>query len=219
MGLIEGKLKEHGLLGRAKLQVVKPREVVKLGCMSVEFIRVNHSIPDAMALAITTPAGVIVQTGDFKVDYTPIQGEMIDLARFSELGNQGVLCLLSDSTNAERPGYTESERNVGRTFETLFSQAGDRRIIIATFSSNIHRIQQIVNMAVKTGRKVAVSGRSMVNVVAKAIELGYLNVPKDVMIDVDNIGRYQSSRLVIVTTGSQGEPMSALSRMASGEHR
>ena len=219
LGLIEGKLKEHGLLGRAKLQVVKPREVVKLGCMSVEFIRVNHSIPDAMALAITTPAGVIVQTGDFKVDYTPIQGEMIDLARFSELGNQGVLCLLSDSTNAERPGYTESERNVGRTFETLFSQAGDRRIIIATFSSNIHRIQQIVNMAVKTGRKVAVSGRSMVNVVAKAIELGYLNVPKDVMIDVDNIGRYQSSRLVIVTTGSQGEPMSALSRMASGEHR
>ncbi|MDD6032622.1 MAG: RNase J family beta-CASP ribonuclease [Oscillospiraceae bacterium] len=219
LGLIEGKLKEHGLLGKANLNVVKPGDVVRLGCFSAEFIRVNHSIPDAMAIAITTPAGVIVQTGDFKVDYTPIQGEMIDLARFSELGQQGVLCLLSDSTNAERPGYTESERNVGRAFEALFTQAGDRRIIIASFSSNIHRIQQIVDLAARTGRKVAVSGRSMINVVAKAIELGYLTVPKDVLIDVDNIGRYNSSKLVIVTTGSQGEPMSALSRMASGEHR
>lgn len=219
LGLIEGKLKEHGLLGRANLNVVKPRDTVKLGCMTAEFIRVNHSIPDAMAIALTTPAGVIVQTGDFKVDYTPIQGEMIDLARFSELGSQGVLCLLSDSTNAERPGYTESERTVGRSFEALFTQAGDRRIIIASFSSNIHRIQQIVDLAARTGRKVAVSGRSMVNVVAKAIELGYLTVPRDVLIDVDNIGRYNSSKLVIITTGSQGEPMSALSRMASGEHR
>ena len=219
LGLIEGKLKEHGLLGQAILNTIKPGDTVKLGCFSAEFIRVNHSIPDAVAIALTTPAGLIVQTGDFKIDYTPIQGEMIDLARFAELGKQGVLCLLSDSTNAERPGYTESERNVGRTFETLFTQAGDRRIIIATFSSNIHRIQQIVDMAVRTGRKVAVSGRSMVNVVAKAIELGYLDVPKDVLIDVDNIGRYNANRLVIITTGSQGEPMSALSRMASGEHR
>ncbi|MBR6790327.1 MAG: ribonuclease J [Oscillospiraceae bacterium] len=219
LGLIEGKLKEHGLLGQTTLNTIKPGDTVKLGCFSAEFIRVNHSIPDAVAIALTTPAGLIVQTGDFKIDYTPIQGEMIDLARFAELGRQGVLCLLSDSTNAERPGYTESERNVGRTFETLFTQAGDRRIIIATFSSNIHRIQQIVDMAVRTGRKVAVSGRSMVNVVSKAIELGYLDVPKDVLIDVDNIGRYNSERLVIITTGSQGEPMSALSRMASGEHR
>ncbi len=219
LGLIEGKLKEHGLLGRANMNVIAPHSVVKLGCMSAEFIRVNHSIPDATAIALTTPAGVIIQTGDFKVDYTPIQGEIIDLARFSELGSEGVLCLLSDSTNAERPGYTESERNVGRAFEALFTQAGDRRIIIASFSSNIHRIQQIVDLAARTGRKVAVSGRSMVNVVAKAIELGYLTVPRDVLIDVDNIGRYNSSRLVIITTGSQGEPMSALSRMASGEHR
>ena len=219
IGLIEGKLKEHGLLGKANLNVIKPRDVVKLGCMSVEFIHVNHSIPDAMAVAITTPAGVIVQTGDFKVDYTPIEGEPIDIARFAELGSKGVLCLLADSTNAERPGFSESERNVGHTFETLFAQAGDRRIIIATFSSNIHRIQQIVNMAARTGRKVAVSGRSMVNVVAKAIELGYLTVPTDIMIDIENIGRYPSNRIVICTTGSQGEPLSALSRMASGEHR
>lgn len=219
IGLIEGKLKEHGLLSRAKLNVVKPRDVVKLGCMSVEFIHVNHSIPDAMAMAITTPAGVIVQTGDFKVDYTPIEGDPIDIARLAELGSKGVLCLLADSTNAERAGFSESERQVGFAFESLFAQAGDRRIIIATFSSNIHRIQQIINMAARTGRKVAVSGRSMVNVVAKAMELGYLTVPKDIMIDVDNIGRYPSNRLVICTTGSQGEPLSALSRMAAGEHR
>lgn len=219
IGLIEGKLKEHGLLGRAKLNVVKPGDTVRLGCFSVEFIHVNHSIPDAMAVAITTPVGVIIQTGDFKVDYTPIDDTPIDIARFAEYGKQGVLCLLSDSTNAERPGFSESEQKVGATFENLFQKAGDRRIIIATFSSNIHRIQQIVNMAVRTGRKVAVSGRSMVNVVAKAIELGYLNVPKDVLVDIDNIGRCPSNRLVICTTGSQGEPLSALSRMAAGEHR
>ncbi len=219
IGLIEGKLKEHGLLGKAKLNVVKPRDTIKLGCFSVEFIHVNHSIPDAMAVAITTPVGVIIQTGDFKVDYTPIDDTPIDIARFAEYGSQGVLCLLADSTNAERPGFSESEQKVGATFENLFQKAGDRRIIIATFSSNIHRIQQIVNMAVQTGRKVAVSGRSMVNVVTKAIELGYLNVPKDVLVDIDNIGRYPSNRLVICTTGSQGEPLSALSRMAAGEHR
>lgn len=219
IGLIEGKLKEHGLLSKAKLNVVKSRDVIKLGCMSVEFIHVNHSIPDAMAVAITTPAGVIIQTGDFKVDYTPIEGGPIDIARFAELGQQGVLCLLADSTNAERAGFSESERQVGFAFENLFAQAGERRIIIATFSSNIHRIQQIINMADRTGRKVAVSGRSMVNVVTKAIELGYLNAPKDILIDIDNIGRYPSNRLVICTTGSQGEPLSALSRMAAGEHR
>ena len=172
-----------------------------------------------MAFAITTPVGVVVHTGDFKVDYTPIEGKMIDLARFAELGKQGVLCMLGESTNAERPGYTDSERNVGRTLRGLFQQAGDRRIIIATFSSNIHRIQQIINLAAENGRKVAVSGRSMVNVVSTAIELGYLSVPRDILIDADNIGRYSSDRLVIITTGSQGEPMSALSRMASGEHR
>lgn len=219
VGLIEGKLKEHGLLGRAKLNVIKPGDSVKLGCFSVEFIHVNHSIPDAMAVAITTPVGVIIQTGDFKVDYTPIDDTPIDIARFAEYGSKGVLCLLADSTNSERPGFSESEQKVGAAFENLFQKAGDRRIIIATFSSNIHRIQQIVNMAVQTGRKVAVSGRSMVNVVTKAIELGYLNIPKGVLIDIDNIGRYPSNRLVICTTGSQGEPLSALSRMAAGEHR
>ncbi len=219
VGLIEGKLKEHGLLGRAKLNVIKPGDSVKLGCFSVEFIHVNHSIPDAMAVAITTPVGVIIQTGDFKVDYTPIDDTPIDIARFAEYGSKGVLCLLADSTNSERPGFSESEQKVGTAFENLFQKAGDRRIIIATFSSNIHRIQQIVNMAVQTGRKVAVSGRSMVNVVTKAIELGYLNIPKGVLIDIDNIGRYPSNRLVICTTGSQGEPLSALSRMAAGEHR
>ena len=219
LGLIDGKLKEHGLSGKAKLIRFMPGDVIKLGAFSVEAIHVNHSIPDAMAFAITTPAGVVVHTGDFKVDYTPIEGKMIDLARFAELGKQGVLCLLSESTNAERPGYTDSERNVGRTLSALFQQAGDRRIIIATFSSNIHRIQQIVNLAPGHDRKVAVSGRSMVNVVTTAIELGYLNVPKDILIDADRIGHYTADRLVIITTGSQGEPMSALSRMAAGEHR
>ena len=198
---------------------MKPRETIQLGCFSIEFIHVNHSIPDAMAVAITTPVGVVIQTGDFKVDYTPIDDTPIDIARFAEYGSKGVLCLLADSTNAERPGFSESEQKVGAAFENLFQKAGDRRIIIATFSSNIHRIQQIVNMAVRTGRKVAVSGRSMVNVVTKAIELGYLNVPNGVLVDIDNIGRYPANRLVICTTGSQGEPLSALSRMAAGEHR
>ena len=219
LGLIDGKLKEHGLAGKAKLMQFMPGDVIKLGAFTVEAIHVNHSIPDSMAFAITTPVGVVVHTGDFKVDYTPIEGKMIDLARFAELGKQGVLCMLGESTNAERPGYTDSERNVGRTLRGLFQQAGDRRIIIATFSSNIHRIQQIINLAAENGRKVAVSGRSMVNVVSTAIELGYLSVPRDILIDADNIGRYSSDRLVIITTGSQGEPMSALSRMASGEHR
>ncbi|MBQ3567491.1 MAG: ribonuclease J [Anaerotignum sp.] len=219
LGLIEGKLKEHGLLGQAILNTIKPGDTVKLGCFSAEFIRVNHSIPDAVAIALTTPAGLIVQTGDFKIDYTPIQGEMIDLARFAELGKQGVLCLLSDSTNAERPGYTESERNVGRTFETLFTQAGDRRIIIATFSSNIHRIQQVIDAAYANGRKVAIIGRSMVNAVKTASELDYLYVPPRTLIDINEAKNYADHQLVIITTGSQGETMSALSRIASGEHK
>lgn len=219
LGLVEGKLKEHGLLGKVSLNVVSPRQTVKMGCMAVEFIHVNHSIPDAVAMAIHTPAGVIIQTGDFKVDYSPIESEVIDLGRFAELGNRGVLCLLSDSTNAERPGSTMSESKVGNSFDTLFKAAGSRRIIIATFASNVHRVQQIVDNAVRYGRKIAVSGRSMVNVVGKAIELGYLNVPDGVLIDIDTIGRYPSDQVIIITTGSQGEPMAALSRMASGDHR
>ncbi len=219
VGLIEGKLKEHNLLGKRTLNVIKPRQTVKLGCMSVEFIRVNHSIPDAVAFAIHTPAGVIIQTGDFKIDYTPIEGDIIDLARFGELGSKGVLALLSDSTNAERPGSALSEKKVGESFEMLFAKAGQRRMIIASFASNIHRIQQMIDMAVRCGRKVAVSGRSMINVTAKAMELGYLTVPEGVLIDIEMIKRYPDDKLVIVTTGSQGEPMAALSRMAAGDHR
>lgn len=217
--LIEGKLKEHGLLGRAKLNVVEAGDTVKLGCMSVEFIHVNHSIPDACGMAITTPAGVIVYTGDFKVDYTPIDGGMINLSRFGELGSKGVLAMLSDSTNAERPGTTASERTVGASFDTLFKKSGNRRVIIATFASNVHRVQQVVDAAVKYGRKVAVSGRSMVNVVTKASEIGYLKIPEGVLIDIELINRYPDNQVVIITTGSQGEPMSALTRMALGDHR
>lgn len=219
IGLIEGKLKEHGLLGKVKLHVVQPKDTIKMGCMAVELIRVNHSIPDAVALAIHTPAGIIIQTGDFKIDYTPIEGGIIDLARFGELGNRGVLALLSDSTNAERPGYTMSERKVGESFEQLFKSAGNRRMIIASFASNIHRVQQMINCAHRYGRKVAVSGRSMVNLVNIGIELGYLDVPDGVMVDIDMINRYPQEKMVLITTGSQGEPMSALSRMAMGDHR
>lgn len=219
IGLVEGKLKEHGLLGKVKLNVVKPRDTVKFGCMSVEFIHVNHSIPDALALAIHTPAGVIIMTGDFKIDATPIEGGMIDLARFGELGSRGVLALLMDSTNATKPGMTMSERTVGAGFANLFQRAQDKRIIIASFASNIHRIQQIVDYAVKYKRKVAVSGRSMVNVVSIATELGYLKVPDGLLVEIDAIGRYRPDQLVIITTGSQGEPMSALSRMSMGDHR
>jgi len=219
LGLVEGKLKEHGLLSQASLNVVEPRQNVRMGCMSVEFIRVNHSIPDSCALAIHTPAGVIVHTGDFKVDYTPIEGGIIDLARFGELGNRGVLALMSESTNVERPGYTKSERSVGESFKGLFARAEGKRIIIATFSSNIHRIQQIIDEAVKHGRHVAVSGRSMTNVISKAVELNYIKVPDGTMIDIEDVNRYDPSELVIATTGSQGEPLSALSRMSSGDHR
>lgn len=219
IGLIKGKLKEHGLLNKAKLFTVSPRQQIKMGCMTVEFIHVNHSIPDAMAVAVFTPAGTVIQTGDFKIDYTPIEGGITDLGRFAELGDAGVLCLLSDSTNAERPGSTPTERKVGKSFESLFANAEGRRIIIASFSSNIHRIQQIITIAEKIGRRVAVSGRSMENVVAVAMELGYLTVPEGLLIDIDNIGRIPREDLIIITTGSQGEPMSALSRMASGDHR
>lgn len=219
LGLIEGKLKEHGLTGHVSLNLVTPRQTVKFGCMAVEFIRVNHSIPDACALAIHTPAGVVVHTGDFKVDYTPIEGGIIDLARFGELGSRGVLALLCESTNVEKTGYTPSERTVGSSFEKLFDQAEGRRIIIATFSSNIHRVQQIVDSAERHGRKVAVFGRSMVNVITKAVELGYLRVPPATLIDVELMGKYPPEQIVLITTGSQGEPMSALTRMAMNDHR
>ena len=219
IGLIEGKLKEHDILGSVKLNVVTPRQTVKMGCMAVEFIRVNHSIPDAVALAIHTPAGIIVHTGDFKVDFTPIEGGIIDLARFGELGSRGVLALMSDSTNAERKGHTATERIVGHSFAKLFETAEGKRIIIATFSSNIHRIQQIVDCAVKHDRKIAVFGRSMLNVISTAIELGYLKVPEGIIIDLDAMNRFPNEKIVLITTGSQGEPMSALSRMAMNEHR
>lgn len=219
LGLVEGKLREHGLFGGAKLNVIKPGDTVRLGLFSVEFIHVNHSIPDAVAMAITTPAGTVVQTGDFKIDTTPIDGEVIDIARFSELGKKGVLALLSDSTNAERPGFTSSERLVGESFSTLFKKADKNRIIVATFSSNIHRIQQIVDEAVRCGRKVAVSGRSMLNVVSVASEMGYLKVPDGVLIEIESIKKYLPEQLVIITTGSQGEPLSALHRMAYNAHR
>lgn len=219
LGLVEGKLREHGLSSSAKFVEVRPGSIIELGCFKVEFIHVNHSIPDAVALAITTPAGVVVQTGDFKVDTTPIDGDMIDLARFAELGKKGVLALLSDSTNAERAGFSASERIVGDSFYNLFKNAEGRRIIVATFSSNIHRLQQIIDEAVRCGRKVVVSGRSMLNTVTIAEELGYLKVPKGVLISIDSMNRYLPEQLVIITTGSQGEPMSALHRMAFSDHR
>lgn len=219
IGLIEGKLKEHKLLGGAKLNVVNAGETVTLGKFSVEFIHVNHSIPNAVAFAIKTPAGTVIQTGDFKIDTTPIDDQVIDLSRFAKLGSEGVLALLSDSTNAERPGYTASEKLVGESFATLFRKAGRNRIIVATFSSNIHRIQQIIDAAVSYKRKVAVSGRSMLNVVSVASELGYLNVPENVLIDIETIKKYPAEQLVIITTGSQGEPLSALHRMAYNDHR
>ncbi|MFR1435978.1 MAG: RNase J family beta-CASP ribonuclease [Acutalibacteraceae bacterium] len=219
LALVESKLKEHGLAGKVSLNVVNPGGVIQFGAVSVEFINVNHSIPDAVALGIKTPAGYVVHTGDFKIDCTPIHGSMIDLTRFGELGREGVLALMADSTNAERPGYTPSERTVGESFATLFRKAENKRIIIATFSSNLHRIQQIVDAAVRDGRKVAVSGRSMINFVSIATELGYLTVPQGLMVDMDVINRYPKDKMTIITTGSQGEPMSALSRMAFSDHR
>lgn len=218
-GLIKEKLKEHSLERSAKIYEQAAGDIVRAGKFSVEFIHVNHSIPNAAALAITTPAGVVVHTGDFKIDTTPLDGKMINISRFAEIGKKGVLAMMSDSTNAERPGYTQSEHTVGESFTALFKKAKNDRIIVATFSSNIHRIQQIVDEAVRNKRKVAVSGRSMLNVVNVATELGYLKIPDGVLIEIETINRYQPSQLVIVTTGSQGEPMSALHRMAHGEHR
>ncbi len=219
IGLIEGKLREHNLLSSAKLNIITPKQTIKMGCMAVEFIRVNHSIPDAVALAIHTPAGIVVHTGDFKIDYTPIEGGIIDLARFGELGNRGVLALMSDSTNAERRGHTATERTVGGSLYKLFETAVGKRIIIATFASNIHRVQQIMDCAVRYGRKVAVFGRSMVNVINIATELGYLKAPEGLIIDLEAMNRFPSEKIVLITTGSQGEPMSALTRMAMNEHR
>ena len=219
IGLIQGKLREHGLLNSASLNVIKPGDVITLGGFTVEAIHVNHSIPDALGLAIRCEGGTIVHTGDFKIDTTPIDGGMMDLGRLAEIGQEGVLCLMSDSTNAERPGFTESERKVGESFETLFRKAGNNRIIVATFSSNIHRVQQIMNVAESLGRKVALVGRSLENVVNISAELGYLNIPEGIVIDINMINRYPADKLVIITTGSQGEPMSALTRMAFSDHR
>lgn len=219
MGLVEGKLEEHKLLDGAKLNVIKPGDTIKLGKFDIEAIHVNHSIPDALAFAIKCEAGVIIQMGDFKIDSTPIDGGMIDINRFAELGNEGVLCMLSDSTNAERKGYTESERAVGASLRTLFEQAGKRRIIIATFASNVHRVQQIIDQAQALGRKVALSGRSLENVVEIGSKLGYLNVKDGELVSIDMINKYPDDKMVIITTGSQGEPMSALSRMAFSGHK
>ena len=219
IGLISNKLKEHELLSEACLNVISAGETVSIGVFKVEFIRSNHSIPDSVALAIHTPVGIILHTGDFKIDPTPIEGQMMDLARIGELGKKGVLALMSDSTNVERPGYTMSESTVGIAFDEIFRNNLDQRIVVATFASNLHRIQQIVNAAYQYGRKVAVSGRSMENVLNTAIELGYMQIPKNILIDIDEISRYPAETLVIITTGSQGETMSALTRMAFSDHK
>lgn len=218
LGIVETKLKEHGLLSSTELIRVKPKDIIKLSSVSVEFIKTNHSIADSVAIAIHTPLGVVLHTGDFKIDYTPIDGEMMDFARLAEIGRKGVLVMMADSTNVERPGYTMTEKVVGETFNRLFGKANGR-IIVATFASNVHRIQQIITAAQKYEKKVAVSGRSMENIVQVAIELGYLEVDKDVLVPIDQIGKYPNDKMVIITTGSQGEPMSALARMAASEHR
>ena len=219
LGLLENKLREHKMLDKTTLHTVVPGEKVKLGEMVVEFIHTNHSIADSVALAIQTPVGMVIHTGDFKVDYTPIDGDIINLQRFAELGSQGVLLLMSDSTNAERKGFTMSEKNVGKVFERIFEETPRNRIMVATFSSNIHRIQQIINAAYMYGRKVAIIGRSMVNAVKTASELDYLWVPPRTLIDINEIKNYRDEQLVIITTGSQGETMSALSRIANSEHK
>ncbi|WP_026475823.1 ribonuclease J [Alkaliphilus transvaalensis] len=217
LGLVENKLKEHKM-SNVHLQRVNPGETIKAGNFSVEFIRSSHSIPDACCIAIHTPVGIVFHTGDFKIDYTPIDGEMIDLHKIAELGQKGVLVMLADSTNAERRGATMSEKSVGATFENIFRNTS-QRIIVATFASNVHRVQQVMEAAQKHNRKVVVSGRSMVNVVNVAEELGILTLPEDLLIDIDEMDRYQPNEIVIITTGSQGEPMAALSRMASSEHK
>ena len=219
MGIIEGKLKEHNLMQNIKRKVVKHGQIINLGCLRVEFIKTNHSIADASALAIYTPAGILVHTGDFKVDYTPVFGEVIDLQRFAELGKKGVLALMCDSTNVERPGFTMSERTVGKTFDNIFADNQDHRIIVATFASNVDRVQQIVNSAYKYGRKVVVEGRSMVNIITVAQELGYIRIPDNTLIDIEDLKNYPDEKTVLITTGSQGENMAALSRIAANIHK
>ena len=219
IALIEHKLKEHNLLKSVKRKVVKHGQSINLGKFRIEFIKTNHSIADASALAIYSPAGIVVRTGDFKVDYTPVFGDAIDLQRFGEIGKKGVLALMCDSTNAERKGFTMSERTVGKTFDNIFAEHKNTRIIIATFASNVDRVQQIINSAYKYGRKCVVEGRSMVNVISTAAELGYLNVPENTLIELDQMKNYPDEQMVLITTGSQGESMAALSRMASNMHR
>lgn len=219
MGLIERKLTEHNLMRTTKRKVVKPGQSINLGEFRIEFIKTNHSIADAVALAIYSPAGIVVHTGDFKVDYTPVFGDAIDLQRFAEIGKKGVLALMCDSTNAERPGFTASERTIGHVFDNLFSEHHNTRIIIATFASNVDRVQQIINSAYKYGRKVVVEGRSMVNIIQTASELGYLNIPENTLIELEQMKNYPDEQMVLITTGSQGESMAALSRMAANMHK
>ena len=218
LGIIKNKLEEHSLPCEPTLNCVKAGQTVRLGSFAVEFIHVNHSIADACCLAITTPLGVVLHTGDFKLDVTPIDGEMMNITRLGEIGRKGVLLLMCESTNAERPGFTPSEKKVGKSLEYIFTSNPDKRIVIATFSSNVHRVQQIIDVSAKHGRKVAITGRSMLNIVGAAVELGYMNVPEGVLIDVGAIKRYKPEEITLVTTGSQGEPMSALYRMAFGDH-
>lgn len=219
IGLIDNKLKEHNLLKNTKRKVIKHGQSINLGCFRIEFIKTNHSIADASSLAIFSPAGVILHTGDFKIDYTPVFGEIADLERFAELGKKGVLALLCDSTNAMRPGFTASEKTVGKTFDNIFAEHKNNRIIVATFASNVDRVQQVINSAAKNGRKVVVEGRSMVNVIGTASELGYISIPEGTLIDIDQLKNYPDEQTVLITTGSQGESMAALSRMAGSTHK
>ncbi len=218
LGLIKNKLEEHNLVNSTKLVELSQGETVKLGCFKIEFIRSSHSIPDSVMIAITTPVGTILHTGDFKVDFTPIDGKIMDFGRIAELGNKGILALMSDSTNSERKGFTMSESSVGEVFDNLFMHC-TKRIVVATFASNVHRVQQIVNSAIKYGRKIAICGRSMINMITTARDLGYIECPDNLFIDIDMISNYTDEQLVIITTGSQGEPMSALTRMATGTHK
>ncbi len=218
LGIIKNKLTEHVLPCTPQLNCVKAGQTVRLGEFAVEFIHVNHSIADACCLAITTPLGVIVHSGDFKLDVTPIDGDMMNITRLGEIGRKGVLLLMLESTNAERAGFTPSERKVGKSLEYIFNSNADKRIVIATFSSNVHRVQQIINVSAKHGRKVAITGRSMLNIVGAAVELGYMTVPEGVLVDINEIKRFKPEELTLITTGSQGEPMSALYRMAFGDH-
>ncbi len=218
LGILENKLSEHSLPHTPKFNCVEAKDVIKLGVFSVEFIHVNHSIADACALAITTPHGVLIHSGDLKMDVTPIDGDMIDLTRFGELGRQGVLLFMCESTNSERQGYSPSEKSVGKSLEYIFTLNKSKRIIIATFSSNVHRVQQIIDASAKHSRKVAITGRSMLNIVKAAVRLGYMNVPEGLLVDINEVKRFKPNELTIITTGSQGEPMSALYRMATGDH-